>query len=409
MRSSRQAELPRLRPGRARQHRRRAGLERRARSAARARHRQRVRLGLGRARRQPGRATDPGRARRGRRRGRRPGPGRAPCCSRRGSRRRRIASSWPASHIAEATELADAIDDVDLQARCCYYLAYVVSHDGEFRQAMELTDRSRRALRRAGPAVGPGRELALRRPGRDLRRRRASAASRRAIRSQHWLRPVDDPWLHVRGDAMLGELARIQHRFDDAVVHLGRAAETSRRLGFLQTEAYQLVEPRTGAVPGRRLRRPARPPCELAVDKAEATGDVRLAALARVHLGRVLRALGQTAAGAGGARGGDARGTARPAAGSRPRSVSACSPRWTPRTACPAPRTGSQPILDEARARDDAPVEVLRPRRARSTRRGEAATARARGLLRGGRRADGPPPRTSSPTATGPTPAQSGG
>ena len=34
---------------------------------------------------------------------------------------------------------------------------------------------------------------------------------------------------------------------------------------------------------------------ELAVDKAEATGDVRLAALARVHLGRVLRAVGQVA------------------------------------------------------------------------------------------------------------------
>ena len=58
----------------------------------------------------------------------------------------------------------------------------------------------------------------------------------------------------VRGDAMLGELARFQHRFDDAVVHIGRAAETSRRLGFLQTEAYQLVQPRTGPVPGRRLR-----------------------------------------------------------------------------------------------------------------------------------------------------------
>jgi hypothetical protein len=40
-----------------------------------------------------------------------------------------------------------------------------------------------------------------------------------------WLRTVDDPWLHVRGDAMLGELARIQHRFDDPIAHLGRAAE----------------------------------------------------------------------------------------------------------------------------------------------------------------------------------------
>ena len=86
-------------------------------------------------------------------------------------------------HIAAATELADAIDDVDLQARCCYYLAYVVSHHGEWDQALELTDRSQRALRRAGPALGPGRELALRRPGRDLSRRRSSAASKLATRS----------------------------------------------------------------------------------------------------------------------------------------------------------------------------------------------------------------------------------
>ena len=45
-------------------------------------------------------------------------------------------------HIAAATEVAETIHDVDLQARCCYYLAYVVSHEGEFRRALELTDRS---------------------------------------------------------------------------------------------------------------------------------------------------------------------------------------------------------------------------------------------------------------------------
>ena len=90
---------------------------------------------------------------------------------------------------------------------------------------------------------------------------------------------------------MLGELARIEHRFDDAVVHIGRAAEMSRRLGFLQTEAYQV------ASLGRALCQAGdyeagSATLELAIDKAEATGDVRMAALARVHLGRVLRALG---------------------------------------------------------------------------------------------------------------------
>ncbi len=49
-------------------------------------------------------------------------------------------------HIGAAVELADALADVERQARCAYYLAYVVSHDGEFRQALALTDHSRALL-----------------------------------------------------------------------------------------------------------------------------------------------------------------------------------------------------------------------------------------------------------------------
>jgi tetratricopeptide (TPR) repeat protein len=91
---------------------------------------------------------------------------------------------------------------------------------------------------------------------------------------------------------MLGEFARIEQRFDDAVAHLARAAETSRRLGFAQTEAYQLsnlgrAQCQTGDYDASAAT------LALAVEKAEATGDVRLAALARIHLGRVLRALGR--------------------------------------------------------------------------------------------------------------------
>ena len=194
-------------------------------------------------------------------------------------------------HIAEATELADALDDVELQARSSYYLAYVVSHHGEFRHALQLTDRSDTLYE------------ALDRPWDQaanwLFAARAAISARDEQRSveavdqvQHWLRTVEDPWLHVRRDAVLGELARIQLRFDDAVVHLGRAAETSRRLGFQQTEAYQLsslgrAQCQAGDYPTGSAT------LQLAIDKAEATGDVRLAALARVHLGRVLRALGQ--------------------------------------------------------------------------------------------------------------------
>ncbi len=158
------------------------------------------------------------------------------------------------NHIATAIELAEAIDDVDLQARCCYYLAYVVSHHGEFRQALALTDRSR--------SLYAGLDRPWDQAASWLFTARAAISAGDAERSveasdqvERSLRTVDDPWLHVRRDAMLGELARMQHRFDDAVAHIARAAETSGRLGFLQTEAYQLFSLGTSPVPGGRLRR----------------------------------------------------------------------------------------------------------------------------------------------------------
>ena len=216
-----------------------------------------------------------------------------------------------------------------------------------------------RALRPARPPVGPGRERAVRLARRDLGRRPARAPPRPATRSSAGSRVVDDPWLHVRRDAMLGELARVEHRFDDAVRHIGRAAETSGRLGFLQTEAYQVVEPRPGAVPGRRLRGGRGDARARRSRRPRRTGDVRLAALARVHLGRVLRALGRHARGARRRSRRRRRATATRAAASRPRSATACSRRSTPRTACRARRQRLGAILDAARRDGDAPVEVF--------------------------------------------------
>jgi hypothetical protein len=109
---------------------------------------------------------------------------------------------------------------------------------------------------------------------------------------QHWLAKVEDPWLHVRGEAILGELARLQHRFDDAVLHMARAANTSRQRGFQQTEAYQVTSLGRAQCQAGDYEAGAAT-LELAIEKAQATGDVRLAALGRVHLGRVLRATGR--------------------------------------------------------------------------------------------------------------------
>jgi predicted ATPase/DNA-binding SARP family transcriptional activator len=193
-------------------------------------------------------------------------------------------------HVAQATKIAEAIEDVDLQARCCYYLAYVVSHHGEFRHALDLTDRSR--------ALYTGLDRAWDEAANGLFAARAAISAGDEARSveasanvEHWMQQVDDPWLHSRRDGMLGELARLQRRFDDAVIHYGRAVETSHRLGFLQTEAYQTASlGRAHCQAGNYDTGAAT--LELAIDKAEATGDTRMATLARVHLGRVLRALG---------------------------------------------------------------------------------------------------------------------
>ena len=57
--------------------------------------------------------------------------------------RHRPVPSTEREHIADAIELADAIGDDELRRARCYYLAYVVSHDGQFEEAIELTDRSR--------------------------------------------------------------------------------------------------------------------------------------------------------------------------------------------------------------------------------------------------------------------------
>ena len=194
-------------------------------------------------------------------------------------------------HVAAAGELAHG--DPDLEARCAYHLAYVVSHHGDWEHGLALTARARELYR--------GLDRPWDQAANALFAARAAISAGDVGRAAHerdevqrWMEIVDDPWLRVRRDAMLGELARVEHRFDDAVAHIGRAAETSGRLGFLQTEAYQLTSLGRAQCQAGDYEAGAAT-LELGIGKAEATGDVRLAALARVHLGRILRALGRTA------------------------------------------------------------------------------------------------------------------
>jgi predicted ATPase len=196
-------------------------------------------------------------------------------------------------HVDAAAALAEDAGDLDLQARSAYYLAYVVSHHGDFQRALALTDRSR--------ALYDGLDRPWDQAANALFAARAAISAgdeERSVQSvaevERWLAVVEDPWLHARGEATRGELARLQGRFEDAVAHLAAAVDGSHRLGFLQTEAYQLSAlGRAQCQAGDYASGAAT--LRTSIDKAEATGDPRLAALVRVHLGRVLRAEGDLA------------------------------------------------------------------------------------------------------------------
>ena len=116
----------------------------------------------------------------------------------------------------------------------------------------------------------------------------ASAASTNADRL---LRPLGDDWILDHLDALLGYIAQAEQRFDDAATHLRRAAAAAQRLGYASTEGSHLD------TLGRVLQQAGQideaiTTLERVIEIGRTTRQLRLLALGRVHLGRVLRAHG---------------------------------------------------------------------------------------------------------------------
>jgi predicted ATPase/DNA-binding SARP family transcriptional activator len=109
--------------------------------------------------------------------------------------------------------------------------------------------------------------------------------------ADHLLRPLGDDWILDHLDAVLGYIAQAEQRFDDAAIHLRRAAAAAKRLGYASTEGSHLD------TLGRVLEQAGQTEeaittLERVIDIGRTTRQLRLLALGRVHLGRVLRAHG---------------------------------------------------------------------------------------------------------------------
>ncbi len=193
-------------------------------------------------------------------------------------------------HIAVARGLAD---DAFSQAKCLYHLAYVVSHEGDFAEAIEVTVQARSLYGDDGPPWDRAANALFALPRARRRRQIAHAPSSCATRSSG-----ASPWSTTHGCTLAG-------RPCSASWPGSRAASTTpwltsnvrspcrRARGYLQTEAYQQATLGRAQCQAGDYEAGAAS-LRLAVEKAEAIGDVRMAALARVHLGRVERALGNS-------------------------------------------------------------------------------------------------------------------
>lgn len=203
----------------------------------------------------------------------------------------------------EALALARSLDE-PMQARCRVALAFVLVQQrlaGEVLATVEPLFGAPAAGRAAAPAAAPDREDAWYRAAAWRlaahawlvlgETARAGEAGRRA---EELLAGVGDDWALAHLANLRGVLAQTAGRFGEATAHLRAAVEASGRLGFDAARALHLANlarslelggDGEGAVATYRE----------AADAALAARDLRIAALARTGLGRLLRARGDRA------------------------------------------------------------------------------------------------------------------
>ncbi|HEX7148423.1 MAG TPA: BTAD domain-containing putative transcriptional regulator, partial [Actinomycetota bacterium] len=189
-----------------------------------------------------------------------------------------------------ALAIAERLGDDRLRADAQRHLAFLRIQQGRPQDVLELAGRSVAFYRRLELPWETAASLLLGAFGSIMVGDTVSATGA-ATEAVRLLTPIEDSWGLVHAEAMLGAVANAEHRFGDAAAALTRAAELSERLGFVGQAALHLttlgrVQHRSGA-PDQAAGTLTR-----AIQAATTGGDLRIAATARIHLARTLRAAG---------------------------------------------------------------------------------------------------------------------
>ena len=198
-------------------------------------------------------------------------------------------------HVANGRAIAELeLPDTELSAVAQLHLAFVHSQQGRAPEALAVLAGCRTEFQRRGLPWEEGASWVLT-AWAEIALGHTDDAQVSCDAALTLIEPLGDAWGRIHAEAMLGRLAQAERRFDDAVGHLGRAAEAASQLGFGAAEAhhltnlghaqYELGTPRAAIVT-----------LERALEVARAAGDLRSASLARIHLARAHRTVGETAA-----------------------------------------------------------------------------------------------------------------
>jgi hypothetical protein len=189
-----------------------------------------------------------------------------------------------------AADLADRVDDDVLRADVQRHQAFVAIQEGRPEVVRTAAAASLATYRARGLEWHTAASLLLSAFGALMLGRTGTAADE-ATEALGLVAPIGDAWGLVHAEAMLGGIALAEHRFEDAVRALGRAADEAAVRGFPAQAALHRAT--LGRAQQRLGAEGAAASYERAISEGTAVGDGRLAATARLHLARLHRASGR--------------------------------------------------------------------------------------------------------------------